>query len=212
MRITVTLARQLGSAGSYLGQHVADNLGIRCLDREIISGTARHLERDEDEVADREERVSSFWERMLRGISAVPPEALYQPPLAPSVSDQQLFTAETEVMQSIAAQEDCLIVGRVAAQVIKPHPGMVNFFLHAPLSFRVPRVMEHYGAADAAQAKAMIAQSDENRKRWIIQMTGQVWDDARCYHLGIDTSALPLPEIADLMTDFVRRRLTFSGG
>ena len=52
----------------------------------------------------------------------------------------------------------------------------------------------------------MIVQSDETRGRFIAQMIGRDWDDATNYHLCLDTSSLPLPDIADLLTDFVRRR------
>ena len=52
----------------------------------------------------------------------------------------------------------------------------------------------------------MIARSDGTRERFIRQMIGREEDDARNYHLCLDTSSLPLPEIADLLTDFVRRR------
>ena len=74
------MARQFGCGGSYLGQCLADSLQVRCLDREIVSHAAQQLAVDEAELTEREERGSSFWERMLRGISAGPPEALYQPP------------------------------------------------------------------------------------------------------------------------------------
>ncbi len=206
MRITVTLARQLGSGGSYLGECIARNLGIRCLDREIVSGATQHIALDEGEISAREERGTPFWERMLRGISAGPPEALYHTPLAPSVSDQELFAAETEVMKSIAATEDCVIVGRLASHVLPPHPGMVNILLHAPQSFRVRRLLENSSAPTEALALEMVLRSDDTRKRYITQMIGRGWDDAEKYHLCLDTSFLPLPQIADLLTDFVRRR------
>lgn len=207
MRITVTLARQLGCGGSFLGQLLAEKLQIRCLDREIISQTAQQLALDEEELAEREERVSSFWERMLRGISVSTPEAPYVPQPPPTVTDRDLYAAETEVMQSIAAQEDCVIVGRVASHVIPAHKGLVNIFLYAPLEFRVQRVMEREGLTDHAQARALIAHSDEARQKFIAQMTTHMWGDAKNYHLCIDTSSLPLPEIADVLTDYVRRRI-----
>ena len=210
MRITVTLARQLGCGGSYLGQALADSLQMRCLDREIVSRTAQQLELNEAELAAREERFPSFWERMLRGISASPPEALYQPPLSPAVSDRDLFAAETEVMKQIAAQEDCIIVGRVASHVLPRHPGMINIFLYAPLPFRIQRVLASRQAASDAEAGAIITQSDENRKRFISQMIGTEWDKATHYHLCLDTSDLPLPETAEMLTDFVRRRTASS--
>ena len=206
MRITVTLARQFGCGGSYLGQRLADTLGIRCLDREIVSEAARQLSLDESELAQREERGASFWERMLRGVSAGPPEALYHAPVTLSFSDREILEAETDVMKAIAARESCVIVGRLAAYILPPHPGMVNIFLHAPLSFRVPRAIQFYGAEGDAPARAMIARSDETRERYIRQMIGREEDDARSYHLCVDTSSLPLPEIAHLLTDFIRRK------
>ena len=209
MRITVTLARQFGCGGSALGQRLAENLQVRLLDREILSRAAQQLAVDETELAEREERRSPFWERMLRGISAGPPEALYHAPLSLSCSDQELFAAETEVMKEIAAREDCVIVGRIASHVLPTHPGMVNVFLHAPKAFRIGRILESGQASTEAEARAMIAQSDETRKRYIAQMIGKDWEQARNYHLCLDTSSLPLPEIAEFLTDFVRRRTGF---
>ncbi len=205
MRTTVTIARQFGSGGSYLGHQLAEKLQIRCLDREIVSGAAQHLDLEESELAVREERKTPFWERMLLGIAG-PPEALYHAPVTLSCSDKELLEAETEVMKEIAAREDCVIVGRLAAYVLPPHPGMVNIFLQAPLRFRIPRVREHYGAAGDSEARAIIARSDEMRERYVRGMIDREENDARNYHLCLDTSSMPLPEILDFLTDFVRRR------
>ena len=206
MRITVTLGRQLGCGGSYLGQCVADALKIRCLDREIISKAAAHLQVDEADVTHREERGVSFWERMLRGITASPPEALYQGPVTLSVTDRDLLAAETRVMKEIAAEEDVVIVGRLAAFVLPPHPGLIRIFLHAPEPFRVRRLIENGAAATDAEARTLITRSDETRRQYISQMIGREEYDARAYHLSLDTSVLPLSDAADLLTDFVRRR------
>ena len=205
MRTTVTLGRQLGCGGSYLGQCIADALQIRCLDREIISRAAEHLQVDEADVTHQEERGASFWERMLRGISG-PPEAVYQAPATLSVTDRDLLAAETKVMGEIAAREDCVIVGRLAAFVLPPHPGMIKIFLHAPEPFRVQRLIANGAAATEAEARTLIARSDETRRQYIRQMIGKEEYDARYYHLSLDTSTLPLPETADLITDFIRKR------
>lgn len=206
MRITVTLARQLGCGGSLIGQMIADNLQIRCLDREIVSQAAHTLSLDEEDLAAREERGTPFWERMLKGISVGSPEALYQAPVSLSVSDRDLFEAETEVMKEIAAREDCVIVGRLASHVLRPHAGTVNILLHAPLPFRIRLLVERYGIESEARARAMITQSDETRKRYITQMLGADWGKPQAYHLCLDTSTLPLPDVGAFLTDFVRRR------
>jgi len=206
-RTTVTLARQLGCGGSLIGQMMADNLGIRCLDREIVSQAAQTLSLDEEDLAAREERGTPFWERMLKGISSInTPEAMYQAPVTLSHSDRDLFEAETEVMKDIAAREDCVIVGRLASHVLPSHPGKINILLHAPLPFRIRRVMERHGVQSETQARELITRSDETRKRYITQMLGTDWGRPEEYHLCLDSSTLPLPDVAAFLTEFVRRK------
>ena len=210
MRTTVTLARQAGCGGSDIGAALAQRLDVRCLDREIVSEAARQLDCAEEEVAAREERGYPFWERMLRGISVSPPEALYHAPQALGRTDREMFDAETEVMKAIANREDCVIVGRLAAQVLPPRPGLVNVLLYAPLSFRIGRLIAAGHATGEAQAQALIAQSDGTRQRHVAQMMGSNWDDVSNYHLCLDTSTLPLPEVVALLADFVRRRIALT--
>lgn len=205
MRTTITIARQLGCGGSIVGQQIADKLNIRCIDREIVSQTAQQFKYDEDEVAAREEKVTSFWERILAGMVIPAPEAAFIPPPMFSPSDREIFASETDVMKSIAQAEDCVVVGRAGAHVLPPHPGMLNVYLHAPLSFRVPRVMEFYGVTEE-QALSKIKRSDEMREKFIAQMTGREAQDARLYHLCLDSSTLPLDEITDLVISLVKRR------
>jgi cytidylate kinase len=209
MRITITIARQLGCGGSDVGQAIADRLNIRCIDREIVSKTAQQFECDEAEVAAREEKVTSFWERILAGMVIPAPEAAFIPAPSLSPTDREIFASETEVMKSISQTENCVIVGRAGAHVLPPHPGMFNIYLHAPLSFRVPRVMEYY-RVDEGQALDKIKRSDETREKFITQVTGRDAADARNYHLCLDSSMLPLAEIADLVSRFVQRRVDTS--
>ena len=61
-------------------------------------------------------------------------------------------------------------------------------------------------ASTEAEARTLITRSDETRRQYISQMIGREEYDARAYHLSLDTSVLPLPETAELLTDFIRRR------
>jgi cytidylate kinase len=207
MTVTVTIARQLGCGGSYLGHAVAEDLGFRCLDREIISKTAEEYNFDETELAAREERVDSFWERMLTGIVVGPPEVGYTPMTFRSATDQEIFQSETEVLKSLAAREDCVIVGRAARQVLPAKAGNIHFFLHAPLEFRVQRLQDSGRAGTAEEAANLIEISDYRRARFIHQMTGTEWALAPGYHLSLDTSSLPLAEVKDTLVAFVRARM-----
>ena len=188
-------------------ENIATALGVRCIDREIVSHTAQQAGLSEKEVAAREERVSSFWERMLNGLAVSTPEALYVAPPFETHSDRELFESETEVMKAIAQRENCVIVGRGASHILPVHPCTVNLFLHAPMRFRIPRVMEFYSADNEAQARKMIEQSDAMRGKFIAEMTGRNWTAAENYHLCIDSSTLPLPQLSDFIVEFIRRKI-----
>lgn len=78
--ITITISRQIGCGGAYIGQEVAKSLGCRYLDREIVRHVANHLKEDESLLIDRQERISSFWENLVRSCSVCIPETGYIPP------------------------------------------------------------------------------------------------------------------------------------
>jgi cytidylate kinase len=205
LRTTITIARQMGSGGSYLGQLIAARLGIKYIDREVIHLAAEEFGCDEETVAARSERVSSFWERILSGLTFGPPETTYAPPPLRTFSDKELFDKQIEIMRAIAKENDCVIVGWGSCHVLPPRRGKINIFCHAPISFRVKRVMEIYHSHSEEQARAMILGSDEMRKRYIFEMTGKDWACAENYHLSINTSLLTLPETAELIIEFLKR-------
>jgi cytidylate kinase len=66
--------------------------------------------------------------------------------------------------------------------------------------------MELYSARTEEEARRMIQESDEMRKRYFMEMTGKDWACAEIYHLSIDTSLLPLDELAELLTELMRRK------
>lgn len=206
MRTTITIARQLGSGGTYLGQLIASSFGLKYIDREVLHLCAEEFGYDEQELEARQERVSSFWEKLWQGLSLGRAEVPYVPPPLRPLSDKDLFDKQTEIMKELAKDTDCVIVGYGGAHILPSHPGKVNIFCHAPLSFRVRRVMELYHAQTEEEARRMILESDEMRKRYFMEMAGKDWVCAEIYHLSIDTSLLPLQELAELLIEMLRRK------
>ncbi|HEY3282094.1 MAG TPA: cytidylate kinase-like family protein [Armatimonadota bacterium] len=204
-RTVVALSRQLGSGGSQVGQQIASRLGFRYADREILRQAAEALGTNEEELAGQEERICPLWERLLCVFSPAGPDAAYIPPPPGPPSDARIFTAESEIIRGIADREDCVIVGRGAGYVLRDHPGVVRVLLHAPVEFRIRRVMEVYGVATPDEARSMVEQSDRAREQFRKQMTGADGLRATNYHLCLDTSSIPLPEVTDLAVDLVRR-------
>ncbi len=205
MRTTITISRQMGSGGSYIGQVIAKRLGLKYVDREVLNLAAKEFGCDEEIVVARSERLSSFWERILGGLTFGVPESRYVPPPMASFSDEELFEKQTEILKRIAGKDDCVVIGWAGVHILPHHPGMFSVFCHAPIEFRIKRLMEIYDIASPAEARARIEESDEMRKRYFFAMTNHDWTCGEDYHLAIDTSLLPLEQIAEMVIGIARR-------
>jgi len=199
IRTTITISRQMGAGGSYIGQIIARKLGLKYIDREVLHLAAQEFGCDEETVAARSERVTSFWERVLGGLSLCAPDARYNPPPLGNFSDRELFEKQTQILKRIASQNDCVVVGWAGVFMLPRHRGRFSVFCHAPRSFRCKRLMSIYEELSEEKARALITESDRTREIYFNEMTDHDWTCARNYNLSIDTSLMPLEEIAELI-------------
>jgi cytidylate kinase len=201
IKTTITISRQMGSGGSYLGQVVAKRLGLKYVDREVLHLAAKEFGGDEETIVARSDRVTSFWERVLGGLSFGAPDSHYNPPPLGNFSDRELFDKQTQILKRIASQEDCVVVGWAGVFLLPRHRGMFSVFCHAPKSFRVKRLMSIYKDLTEENARALITESDRTREIYFDEITSHDWTCAQNYNLSIDTSLQPLDDIADLIID-----------
>jgi len=199
MKTTITISRQLGSGGSYIGQVVAKRLGIKYVDREVLHLAAQEFGCDTETIEARRERVTSFWERVLSGLTFGTPDSPYNPPPLRNFSDRELFDKQTEILKRIAGKYDCVVVGWAGVWVLPRHCGTFHVFCHARKGFRVRRLMNLYDNLTEEKARLLLTESDQARERYFEQMTGHDWHCARNYDLCIDTSLQPLEETAELI-------------
>jgi|ERR1051326_101447 cytidylate kinase len=209
IKTTITISRQMGAGGSYVGQIIAKRLGLKYVDREVLHLAAQEFGCDEGTIEARAEKVQSFWERVLGGLTLGGPDTLYNPPPPGNFSDRELFNKQTEILKRIAAKHDCVVVGWAGVHLLPRHRGKFSVFCHAPKSFRVKRLTSIYDGLSEEKAREMIAESDRTRELYFNTMTEHDWTCAKNYHLCIDTSLQPLEEIAELiMTLSERQRRT----
>jgi cytidylate kinase len=198
-KVIITISRQLGSGGSFIGKEVAERLGIKYVDREILQQAASLLNENENGLSDREERISSFWERMMQTFCYGVPEAGYNPPPLLPVADHELFAVESKVIRKLAESCSVVIVGRAGSQILKGFPNLVSIFLHASKQFRIERVKQIYNITETRQAEEIITDSDLQRKKFVKAMTGSDWSDAMNYHLCINTEVAGFSTATELI-------------
>lgn len=196
----ITISRQLGSGGAYIGQLLAKNLNIFYADREIISRAAKQLSVLEEDLESRDEKEASFWQSYIQSFAFFAPETYTPPIIAPT--DRQLFDAEAEIIKGISKERSAVIIGRCGSQILCEHPNHVNIFLHSDTSFRKNRIQKLYEVSEEDAVK-MIIHSDKERAHYIHTFTGQEWTDARQYDLSIDTSKISLDKTLELILKYI---------
>ena len=209
-KVVITLSRQAGAGGACIGRQVARRLGLRYLDREILSQAARCLSQDEEILQSREQRVCGIWENLLQVFSLGTPEAAYPLPEAlRMVTDRELFEVESELIRNVAAEGDAVVVGRAGFRVLKDHPRAVHIFLHADVRRRAETARRLYRMQRIEEGVALIEELDSQRDKYIRTMTGATWQEADNFHLCIDTGRIPtavtVDHIVNLTQSLARR-------
>ena len=203
---TVALSRQRGSGGSYVGRAVAERLGLRYIDREMLRHAAEYLrgQHGEERI---ETPATSWWSRLSGAFALGGPECGYVPPPSEVTYKGELFEIENRLLREIVEGHVAVIVGRGAAQMLHGRPGVVSVFLHAPVPWRVERVQQVYGLADRPAAQRMVHDSDRDRASFIQRLAGIDWRDVQGYDLALDTAAIGFDAAADLILRAVDARV-----
>ena len=196
----ITISRQLGSGGAYIGQQLAKKLDIDYVDREILSKAAKQLAVVEADLESRDERLLSFWNSFfhINGFA----EDYHLPPQMNFPFDREIFDAEAEVIEHIARERPAVIMGRCGFHILREHSNRVSLFLHADISFRSKRVQELYNISEKA-ALDMISKNDRERANYIETFTVKKWTDARHFDLTLDTGKIGFDKSTELILKYL---------
>ena len=187
--LIITIGREHGSGGRYVGEKLAERLGIKCYNSELVTETALKSGFSEKFVAENEEkRPESF---------------LFSISMAYSVSGSQplsmrLFTEQTKVIQELAERESCVIVGRAADYILRDHPRLLRVFVTAPLADRVARIVATDKLSEG-EAEKIIRKKDKQRASFTGFYSDRKWGAAPNYDLCINTAAFGIDGAVDLL-------------
>jgi cytidylate kinase len=200
----VTISRQMGSGGAYLGKRLAARLNVLYLDREIVSQAAEELKTPVESLESRDEKLTPFWRSLLESYAYITPTPYVPPPLH-MPTDRALYSTESNIITRIAQQRSAVIVGRGGYYVLRQHPRCLSILLHADITFRQKRVQELYHVS-AEEALKLIESVDKEREHYLRALTGQNCMDARHYHLSLNTSLVGLEATEEIILAAFRAR------
>ena len=187
--MVITISRQYGAGGSEVAAKVAEALGWSVVDNELIEKVAARAGVSPAEVADREERVPGFIERLGRTLATASPE-LFPPPggTIEERTEEQLVRITEGVVAELAAQGKVVMVGRAAPAVLGDERAL-HVKLIAPLLFRVQRTVDRLGIT-AERARKIVDDMDGRRLRYHREYYDRDWADPLNYHMTLNTGRI----------------------
>lgn len=181
----VTIGREFGSQGLYVGEKLAEHLGVKCYNRELIEEAAARM----GVKADVLNNLDEFIAQKNFGFGA-------------KNEAEKAFAVQSQIIGEIAERESCVIVGRCADYVLRERDDCLNVFISAPYSYKFNHLAEEYKLTPEATIR-MMEKNDRNRSNYYKHFARQnpgtmshiVLD---CSYFGVDGTARVLKSIVEM--------------
>jgi cytidylate kinase len=202
----ITISREYGAGGSEVAARVAQALGWRVVDNELVERVAARAGLAPEDVAQLEERVSTFIERLARTLVAATPELVVPPEAggtASSLSEDDLVRVTELVVEEVAAEGKVVLVGRAASAVLARERDAIHVKVVAPREWRIRAAAARLGVSPG-EAAAVTDDTDKMRARYHRQHYQRDSNDPVNYHLVLNTAALGLDGAAEVVIQRAR--------
>ena len=196
----INISRQFGSGGRGIGKLLADRLDIPFYDKELIELASKESGIDERIFKSEGEETGRFYQ-VLGAIGYAlgsPAGGIYEY----SINDQ-LYLVQANIIEQLANDGPCVIVGRCADYVLADREDVLNIYLCADMDERLRRVIDEYHVEDADEA--MLCKVDKRRSNYYQYYTDRVWGKAENYDLCINTGKFDTDAIIGMIVDAYRR-------
>ena len=176
----ITISREFGSGGRFIGEEVAKKLGIAYYDKEMIgqiaeqAGLSSEYVRENAELSPKKGWFAyAFSGRDITGKSV----------------EDMVYEAQRKVIMQIAEKENCVIIGRNADFILKDRKDVLNVFIHGSIPEKVRRICSLYNVTEVDAIK-MINDIDKRRRTNYNFYTEQKWGMAENYTMSLNSSVL----------------------
>lgn len=204
--LVITIGRESGSAGRHIGQMLAEDLGIKCYDKELLtlaaknSGLCEELFRTHDEKPTSSFLYSLVMDSYSAGYST---SGYLDMPI-----NHKLFLAQFDTIKKLAEEESCVIVGRCADYALAEYPNMVSVFICGEEKAKIRHLMERHDVTEA-KAKDIMIKTDKRRASYYNYYSSKRWGSSKSYDLCINSSVIGYEGAVEVIKEFARKKQEF---
>ena len=167
----VCISRTLAAGGEEVGQGVAERLGYRVIDAEIIQRAAEKADLKPERVAQTEQRQSLI-RRLISSIAFAEPSGVLAPEYYAVYPEAALAVGQTleerlrllirEVIEEVANEGQAVIVAHAASMALSAREGVLRVLVTASDEERAERLVWAAGM-ELGAAQAAVRNSDRER-------------------------------------------------
>lgn len=197
----VSLSREFGSGGKYIGEQLSKRLGISCYDKELLEKVSKDYKIDYKMLENVDEKQkSSFWYGFATN-------TIFSLKNAPISAEDDLFLKQAKVIEDFSKKEDCILIGRCSDYILKGNENVIRIFIYASdMDFKINRKREFEGLKEE-EARKKILSIDKERKDYYEHFTSQKWGEKSNYELCIDTSIVGVEKTISILENYIRFRM-----
>ncbi|HSE95416.1 MAG TPA: cytidylate kinase family protein [Methylomirabilota bacterium] len=187
----VTVSHLTGSGGPEIGVALAERLGYRYVDRDMIMEAARQYGVVEDRLMQLDETKPSLFERF-------------------DVETRQYITVLQSAILDAAEHDNVVLNSRGGQILLRGVPHALRVRVIAPFDLRVKRVMKKMTGpmaegVDFRTTAEMVRRSDQEKFGRMRYLYDVDWGDPSLYDVVINTEKLSIDAGVDLLLGLVRR-------
>ena len=197
--LVITIGRENGSGGHHIGEMLAERLGIRYYDKELLtlsakeSGMCKELFESYDEKPNNSFLFSTVMDTYAVGSFGQP-----QLPI-----NHKIFLAQFDTIKNLAQRESCVIIGRCADYALADYPNHISIFITGDPDVKAKRISELRGITPE-KAKDVMTKADKKRANYYNYFTSKKWGDAASYDLCINSSKVGFDGAIDLILEYIK--------
>jgi cytidylate kinase len=182
----ITIAREYGSGGGSIAKILAEKLGWKLLDRDLISDLAKRVHCAPAQVVRFDEHSPSFVSRVMHAFWMGSADSWACPPPSEVLDEDRLAALTADVIREAAQLGQCIIVGRGSQCVLRHRNDVFHAFVYASNERRRRRLVPQRHAT-AHEAEIMMLEMDRIRASYVHRYYGCDWTNRHLYHLMMNS-------------------------
>ena len=203
--MVITISREFGSGGKYIGEQLAKNLNLKFYDKEIIERLSKEENIDIDFLKNIDESSKNiFWNALAVAYMVNPTDSINSFVDLPMAD--QYFIKTVRLIEKIAKEDNCVIIGRCSNIILKDYPNVINFFIYSSnQEFKINRKKE-FANLEEKKAIKLMQKKDKDRAAYYHYYTNEKWGDRSGYDLLVDSSKLGVDGTIELLEQYVKSK------